>query len=115
MTSDAAAINAFDVLIVPFPFAERDSVKRRPALALSSADFIARTGTVVVAMITSRGHSPWPHDVPLSDLQAAGLHTPCVVRWKLATRDVRLIAGRAGSLAPTDRAAVRAAMRKALG
>ena len=103
-----------DVLIVPFPFAERDASKRRPALVLSSADFVERTGTVVVAMITTRGHAPWPHDVPLTDLSAAGLSTPCVVRWKLATRDARLVHAKAGSLAPADRKSVRAAFQRAI-
>ena len=115
MISERAPIRRYDVLIVPFPFAERDAVKRRPALALSSAEFVAATGTVVVAMITTKGHAPWPHDVAVQDLAAAGLSAPCVVRWKVETRDVRLIAGKAGSLAPRDRTNVAAALRKALG
>ena len=114
MTSDRGAIGTYDVLIVPFPFAERDAVKR-PALALSSAEFIAATGTVVVAMITTKGHAPWPDDVAVRDLDAAGLRTSCVVRWKLVTRDVRHIAGKAGSLSSRDRATAKAALRKAIG
>jgi mRNA interferase MazF len=115
VTSDPGPLKPFDIVIVPFPFAERDAVKRRPALALSSAEFIAATGTVVVAMITTSAHDPWPHDVPVADLRAAGLTNPCVVRWKLATRDVRFIIRRAGSLSARDRAAARVALRRAIG
>jgi mRNA interferase MazF len=115
VTSDRLRLRPYDVVIVPFPFAERDTAKRRPALALSSAEFIATTGTVVVAMITTGGHEPWPHDVAVSDLDAAGLRSPCVVRWKLATREVKLIIGRAGALSRRDRAAARSALHRVLG
>ncbi len=115
ISSAVPGIEPGDVLIVPFPFAEREATKRRPALALSSADFIARTGTVVLAMITTRSHSPWPHDVPISNVRAAGLTAPCVVRWKIATRDVHLVLAKSGALAAEDRKSVRAALKQALG
>ena len=108
------SIKPGDVVVVPFPFAERDTAKRRPALALSSAEFVASTGTVVLAMITTGAHEPWPHDVPVKDLRSAGLRTPCVVRWKLATRDVRMVLAKTGSLAPADRKAARMALRRAV-
>ena len=113
-SSHPRAIGRGDVVIVPFPFRERNATKRRPALALSSAEFVERTGTVVLAMITTKGHQPWPHDVALSDLRAAGLKTDCVIRWKLATRDVRMILARAGKLGAADRKAARAALTRAI-
>ena len=115
VTSDPVRLRPHDVVIVPFPFADSSTVKRRPALVLSSADFAAATGTVVLAMITTSAHDPWPHDVPLLDLDAAGLRVPCVVRWKLASRDVRLVIGKVGALTPRDRTAIRTALRAALG
>ena len=122
MTSDAAPvagrpapIQPWDVLIVPFPFAERDAEKRRPALALSTTEFVRETGTVVVAMITSAAHRAWPGDVPITDLRHAGLASACVVRWKVATRDVRLVIRKAGSLSARDRKAAAQAMRRVMG
>ena len=115
MTSSAKpSIEPGDVVIVPFPYTERDATKRRPALALSSTEFIAQTGTVVLAMITTKAHEPWPHDVQISDIRSAGLRVDCVVRWKLATRDVRMVLARTGRLGVADRKAVRAALNRAL-
>lgn len=42
----------WDVVVVPFPFAEGPGEKRRPALALSSRDF-NRAGHTILAMITT--------------------------------------------------------------
>jgi mRNA interferase MazF len=65
---------AFDVVVVPFPFTDRAASKRRPALVLSDADaFKAATGQVVLAMITSAKHAGWPLDILIEDLAAAGL------------------------------------------
>ena len=106
---------AFDVVVVPFPFTDRAATKRRPALVLSDRSaFNAGIGHVVLAMITSASHSDWPLDVALSDLHAAGLTSASVVRMKLFTLDERLILRKAGSLASADRKAVAAALRKLL-
>ena len=100
---------AFEVVVVPFPFSERSGSKRRPALVLSTAEFNAGAHTVL-AMITTRGHRPWPGDCPITDLQAAGLPQPCMVRLKLFTLDNRLLLRRAGRLADGDRLRVREAL-----
>ena len=82
----------FEVVIVPFPFTDKAQVKRRPALVLSShTAFGRRAGHSVMAMITSAQNPPWPLDVPISDLVAAGLPAPSVVRMKLFTLDHRFI------------------------
>ena len=106
---------AFDVVVVPFPFTDRAASKRRPALVLSErAAFNAGAGHVVLAMITSASQSEWPLDVRLADLHTAGLTSASVVRMKLFTLDERLILRKAGSLAAADRKAVAAALRKLL-
>ena len=106
---------AFDVVVVPFPFTDRAATKRRPALVLSDRSaFNAGIGHVVLAMITSASHSDWPLDVHVADLHAAGLTSASVVRMKLFTLDERLILRKAASLAAADRKAVAAALRKVL-
>jgi mRNA interferase MazF len=54
-------------------------------------------------MVTSAVHSQWPLDVEISDLAAAGLTTPSIIRMKVFSRDNRLIVRQVGSLAPADR------------
>ncbi len=106
---------AFDVVVVPFPFTDRAAVKRRPALALSdSAAFDAKVGQSVLAMITSAEHSDWPLDTAITDLKAAGLPSPSIVRMKLFTLDHQLILRKAGSLGAKDRAAVARSVHRLL-
>jgi mRNA interferase MazF len=110
------SFDAGDVVIVPFPFTDRDAAKRRPALVLSSAESFGRaTGQAVLAMITSARHSNWPLDVPVTDLASAGLPNPCLVRMKLFTLDERLILRTSGRLHATDRQEVSAALGTLLG
>ena len=39
---------AFDVVVVPFPFADRDATKRRPALVISNVLFNQQYDQLVV-------------------------------------------------------------------
>lgn len=96
----------FSVVVVPFPFTDQDSSKRRPALVLSSTVFNTSVQHSVLAMITSAKNSNWLLDVAISDLQSAGLTSASIVRMKLFTLDNRLIIRQAGSLADADRQAV---------
>lgn len=100
------AAEQWDVVIVPFPFSPRPGHKRRPALVLSKRVF-NQQGSSVLAMITTAGHHPWPGDVTLADLKAAGLTAPCLVRLKLFTLDNRLIVKKIGRLAETDQQQIR--------
>jgi mRNA interferase MazF len=106
----------WDVVVVPFPFADRAATRRRPAVVISRADPLGNVvGHRVLAMITSVTHRRWPLDVPVTDLRAAGLPAPSVVRMKLFTLDDRLIERRAGALGAEDAAGVRAALSRVLG
>jgi mRNA interferase MazF len=110
-----ASFERYDVVRVPFPFTDRQAEKIRPALVISDAAAFNRpAGHSVMAMITSTGHAPWPRDVPISDLKAAGLPAPSIVRFKLFTLDHRLVRGKLGRLAEKDQAKTQRAMRHLL-
>jgi mRNA interferase MazF len=103
------------VVVVPFPFTDRKASKRRPALVLSAMKVFGHlAGHSVMAMITSRGNVPWPLDVQVEDLKAAGLPAPSVVRMKLFTLDHRLVLRRAGTLSDRDRDEVCQALQQLL-
>lgn len=97
-----------DIIIVPFPFTDREASKRRPALVCSSQLFNRQAKHVVLAMITTSMHAAWPGDVLIRDLDAAGLRVTSVVRWKLFTLDASFILRRAGALSARDRETCRA-------
>jgi mRNA interferase MazF len=97
----------WDVAVVPFPFTDRDASKRRPALALTNAEFNS-AGRTVFAMITTATAS-WPGDHHIRNEKAAGLKVKCKVRLKLFTLENQLILRRIGSLAGADRSSLAAA------
>ena len=110
-----ASFERFDVVRVPFPFTDRQAEKNRPALVLSGATAFNRpAGHSVMAMITSAGHAPWPLDVRIGALDAAGLPVASILRLKLFTLDHRLVRGKLGRLAPADQAKARKAIRRLL-
>ncbi len=115
MKRHTVTFEAFDVVVVPFPFTDRTTTKRRPALVLSDANsFNKKVGQSVLAMITSASNSDWPLDVNIQDLDTAGLPSPSVVRMKLFTLDDKLVIRKAGALVRQDRSAVSTALHQLL-
>lgn len=105
----------FDVVVVPFPFTDKLRAKRRPALVISSEkSFNTPSGYTVLAMITSAQHVPWPLDVKITDLEAAGLAVACCVRMKLFTIDNHLIIKNIGKLSAVNRKQAQLALKKLL-
>jgi mRNA interferase MazF len=96
----------FDVVVVPFPFTDRETRKRRPALVLSSSPFQEQTGHVILAMVTTAKQSAWDSDVPLKHWKSAGLPRASVVRAKVFTLDTRFVLRRLASLSEHDRKSV---------
>jgi mRNA interferase MazF len=102
----------FDVVVVPFPYADRLAEKRRPALVISSRK-LAIHGVIWVAMITSADNEPWSSDVAIAEIKRAGLPAPSVVRTaKIACIDPNRINRRIGRL---DRATARKVAQRLRG
>jgi mRNA interferase MazF len=107
--------DAYEVVVVPFPFTDRTTSKRRPAVVLSDESaFNGQVGACVLAMITSQHNAPWPLDTAIQDLRSAGLESASVVRMKLFTLDQQLILRKAGRLSVADERRVRIALRRLL-
>ncbi|MEQ1602846.1 MAG: type II toxin-antitoxin system PemK/MazF family toxin [Methylophilaceae bacterium] len=105
---------AFDVVVVPFPFTDRDATKRRPALVISNALFNQQHNQLVLGMITTTTGNVWPSDVSLTNWQEVGLKAACHFRLKLFTLDQNLILKTVGRLSPQDVKSVQAILTKYL-
>ena len=112
MKTPTETFEAFDVVVVPFPFTDKAAMKRRPALVLFAPAFNVPTGHSVLAMITSAENVAWPLDTPIKDLNEAGLTSASIVRMKLFTLDEQLFLRKAGRLHKADQKAVRFSLAK---
>jgi mRNA interferase MazF len=115
MTKTLDRLDAFDIVVVPFPYADRLAEKRRPALVISNRK-LAPFGLIWVAMITSADNAPWSCDVNIADLARAGLPAPSVVRpAKIACIEPSRIERRAGKLDKMTAKAVAPKLKGFLG
>jgi mRNA interferase MazF len=104
---------AWQIVAVPFPYAERPIQRRRPTVIVA-AGLGEDHGLLWVLMITAAANRRWPDDVAIGDHAAAGLPIPSVVRTaKIATISVGA-AKRLGTLPAATAAEVAAVLRKRL-
>jgi len=81
-----ASFRQGDVIKVPFPYTDRATRQSRPALVVSTGDIEDAHALLWVVMITSAENRTWSGDVPITNLAAAGLPVPSVIRTaKIAT------------------------------
>ena len=100
-----------DVILVPYPFGERASSKKRPALVISSTEYNQATGELVIAQITGRvSVNARPGDCQIQDWREANLPRPALVRCRLATVKTSLVLRRLGELSEADIQAVQKSM-----
>ena len=113
--SEGARFDPFDVVVVPFPYADRLAEKRRPALVISSRRLTAH-GLIWLAMITSVDNERWSSDVAITDFGHAGLPAPSVVRpAKIACVEPSRIDRRIGQLDKAQARLVAQRLRRFLG
>lgn len=97
------AFKTWDIVKVPFPYTDRPVRQHRPALVVAAGQLEANHGLLWVLMITSAENRRWDSDVVVSNLEAAGLPAPSMVRCaKIATIEAR-DAERIGTLPAGDR------------
>jgi mRNA interferase MazF len=100
------SFEVWDTVKVPFPYTDRPVRQRRPALVIAAGELLAEHRLLWLAMITSAANRGWPGDVPVSDLKAAGLPIPSIIRVaKIATIEARDAEG-LGFVVQADRAAI---------
>lgn len=96
--------NPGDVILIPFPFTDLSSHKKRPALIVSSKEFSAHQLDVIVMAVTSQIPKPIPAtDYLLSPAEQAqsGLPKASLIKTgKIVTIDKRLIRQRLGRISP---------------
>lgn len=107
MQNFEGSISKWDIVVLPFPYVDSNTEKRRPALVVSSNEYNAETGLLWVLMITTT-QQEWPYDIKITDLNKANLPAPSKIRCaKIATVEASRVVRVAGTLATEDLEAVK--------
>jgi len=98
-----------DVFLVRFPFTDLTSTKRRPVVVVSSSEFSALHGDVVVLALT--GNRQENGLLALEDWDEAGLLKPTSVKPLVATLASTVFVRRLGTLSEQDQRKVSTALK----
>jgi mRNA interferase MazF len=92
-----------DLVLVPFPFTDQSTTKRRPAVVISSPAYHHGRPDVIIMAVTSQRPTPGAvGEVEVQNWQGAGLLKPSVLKPVLTTIDPALIVKKLGRLASAD-------------
>ena len=102
------------IVLVPFPFTDLRTIKKRPALVLASISSRSFPSLVIAAMITSEHETEvLVGDYVLTRWQEAGLLYPSKVRLaKLVSLEQQLVVKELGKLHIEDQAGVAQQVKK---
>ena len=95
--------NFGDILLVPFPFTDQSSTKKRPAVVISSKQYNQQKPDLIIMAITSQiGSSAKFGELQVVDFSTAGLIKLSVIKPIISTIEVSLIIRRLGQLIDSD-------------
>jgi len=92
----------WDLILVPFPFTDLSTIKRRPALIISPEDY-NQSGDLIIAFVTSQINvKAKPGDYKILEWQKSGLPKPSMIRMKFATIHLSIVVKSFGQLSEND-------------
>lgn len=104
-----------DVVLVPFPFTDQTTSKKRPAVVVSSSDYqLHRSDLVLMAVTSQLRPSPFYGELVIQEWANAGLVKPSVIKPVIATLHAKLVLAKRGTLQGPDLDALRDLLREIL-
>jgi mRNA interferase MazF len=107
--------NFGDILLVPFPFTNQQSGKKRPAVVISNATYNQVKSDVIIMAVTSQLQRQSLGEVEVDDWQAAGLLKPSVIKPVITTIEKRLIIRMLGKLKLDDQRVLQQVIKTIIG
>lgn len=105
-----------DIVLVPFPFTDQTTTKKRPTIIVSSNAYNQKRPDIIIMAVTSQIHgSGYFGDVRIHNWQQAGLLKPSVIKPILTTVEKGLIIRKLGSIADPDRPALAEELQNIIG
>ena len=100
-----------DVVLVPFPFTDQSSTKKRPAVVVSGRSYNSSRRDIVIMAITSQVRTPLAFgEAMVADWQGAGLVKAFVLKPVFTTIEQGLILRVMGHLSVADIKTLREAL-----
>ena len=92
-----------DVILVPFPFTDGSSSKKRPAIVISSDSYDQSKSDVILIAVTSQVNTDlYFGEAIVTDWSGAGLLKPSVIKPVITTLDKNLVIRGLGKLEDPD-------------
>jgi mRNA interferase MazF len=105
-----------EVLLVPFPFTDQSTTKKRPAIVISSQDYQQARIDLIVIAVTSQVRLPLGFgEAPILQWQTAGLLKSSIIKPILATIEQQLVIRKLGKLESVDEQRLRKLLSVLLG
>jgi mRNA interferase MazF len=105
-----------DVVLVPFPFTDQTTTKKRPAVVVSSDAYHRERSDIILMAVTSQERpTATVGEASIVAWQAAGLLKPSVLKPLLATFEQRLDSKHLGRLDDRDLDTLRGSLRAIIG
>jgi mRNA interferase MazF len=110
------ALRFGDVIVVPFPFTDQTTIKRRPAVVISSERYNLERPDLILMAITSQVRpTATVGEVAVVQWQAAGLLKPSVIKPLITTIEATLVIRKLGALVADDQKSLRQAVAAVIG
>ena len=105
-----------DVVLVPFPFTDLTSQKKRPAVVVSSADYHRKRPDLIVMAVTSQVKPAETFgETAILRWKEAGLLKPSVIKPILATLEDRLVLRKLGRLDEENQESLQKTLQTIIG
>ncbi|MEH1861021.1 MAG: type II toxin-antitoxin system PemK/MazF family toxin [Nostoc sp.] len=92
-----------DVILVPFPFTNQITAKKRPAVVVSSNSYQRERSDLILIAITSQANPATSFgEIMITGWRVAGLLKPSIIKPVLTTIDKGLVIKKLGQLEEPD-------------
>jgi mRNA interferase MazF len=109
------AYNRGDIVLVPFPFSDQTTIKKRPAVVISSSRYNAVSQDIIIMAVTSQTEKSFEiGECLIKKWKEAGLLKPSAIKPAISTIEQKLVLKKLGVLSSEDLLSMDNALRELL-
>jgi mRNA interferase MazF len=102
-----------DIVLVPFPFSDQTTTKKRPAVVISSSRYNAISKDIIIMAVTSQIEKSFDvGSCRIKDWKEANLLKPSAIKPALSSIEQALVMKKLGALSPDDLSSLNTALKE---